>query len=247
MIIGENNERIDYLFDSNYKIIQSKDVFSFSIDAVLLAKFVSLPFTKGSIVDLCTGNGAVALMMALRTQVQIVGVELQERLADMARRSVMLNKLEGRVNIICHDIKELSSFHDLHQCDVVTCNPPYFSNKQTIRYNLNPSLTIARHEVHLTLEEAIETSSQLVKQKGKVAFVHRPERLEEILSLMLQYRLSPKRLLFVYPKKGKNANIMLVEAVKDGNPGLQVLPPLYIYDEDGNYTKELLTLASHRD
>lgn len=247
MIIGENNERIDYLFDSDYKIIQSKDVFSFSIDAVLLAKFVSLPLTKGSIVDLCTGNGAVALMMALRTQAQIIGVELQERLADMAKRSVALNQLDDHVSIICQDIKALSSFRDLHQCDVVTCNPPYFSNQQTVRYNLNPSLTIARHEIHLTLEEAIGISSQLVKQKGKVAFVHRPERLEEILALMLRYRLFPKRLLFVYPKKGKNANIMLVEAIKDGKPGLKVLPPLYIYDEDGNYTKELLTLASHRD
>ncbi|GGE53904.1 hypothetical protein GCM10011391_35980 [Pullulanibacillus camelliae] len=247
MIISEKNERIDYLFDSEYKIIQSKDVFSFSIDAVLLAKFVSLPLRKGSIIDLCTGNGAVALMMALRTKAQITGVELQERLADMAKRSVTLNQLDEQVNIICSDIKALPAFDSIHQCDVVTCNPPYFSNQQTVKRNPNPSLAIARHEIHLTLEEAIQVSSQLVRQKGKVAFVHRPERLGEILALMPQYRLFPKRLLFVYPKRGKEANIMLIEATKDGRPGIKVLPPLYIYDEEGCYTKELLTLASHRD
>ncbi|GGH88358.1 tRNA1(Val) A37 N6-methylase TrmN6 [Pullulanibacillus pueri] len=246
MLKEEYNERIDYLFDSDLKIIQSSEVFSFSIDAVLLAKFVGLPITRGKIIDLCTGNGAVALMMSLRTKAKITGVEIQSRLADMATRSIALNGLEEQVDVYCEDIKKVVKRVGFHQFDTVTCNPPYFSERQTPNKNPNRSLAIARHEIYLTLEEAIHVSSQLVKQRGKVAFVHRPERLGEMLELMPLYRLTPKRIQFVYPKQGKDANIMLVEAIKDGRQGIKVLPPLFVYDEEGQYTKELLTLASHR-
>ncbi|PKG22458.1 tRNA1(Val) (adenine(37)-N6)-methyltransferase [Niallia nealsonii] len=236
-LIGD--ERLDYLLGENLKIIQSPSVFSFSLDAVLLANFVSVPMKKGNLVDLCSGNGVIPLFLSLRTKGTILGVEIQERLYNMATRSVAYNQLEERVQMIHDDIKEIPPVIGYEKYDVVTCNPPYFQTDSLQERNLNEHYAIARHEILCTLEDTIRIASQLAKQGGKVAFVHRPGRLLDIITLMRLYRIEPKRVQFVYPKKGKDANILLIEGIKDGKPDLKILPPLFVYNTKNEYTEEM--------
>ncbi|WP_160725691.1 tRNA1(Val) (adenine(37)-N6)-methyltransferase [Bacillus sp. USDA818B3_A] len=233
------DERLDYLLAEKLRIIQSPSVFAFSLDAVLLARFVYVPIQRGNLIDLCSGNGVIPLFLSVRTKGNITGVEIQERLYDMAVRSIGYNGLEDRIKMIHGDIKEMPALLGHGKFDVVTCNPPYFTTPSVEEINPNEHLAIARHEILCTLEDAIKASSQLVKQGGKVAFVHRPGRLIDIITLMRQYRLEPKRIQFVYPKQGKDANILLVEAIKDGSPDLKILPPLFVYQDDGEYTPEI--------
>ncbi|MBS4221118.1 tRNA1(Val) (adenine(37)-N6)-methyltransferase [Bacillus sp. FJAT-49711] len=233
------DERLDYLLAENLRIIQSPSVFSFSLDAVLLARFTYLPIQKGNIIDLCSGNGVIPLLLSPRTKAKIIGVEIQERLYDMAKRSISYNHLENRIEMIHGDIKDMPKRLGHDRFDVVTCNPPYFLSPSTDVINANEHLAIARHEILCTLEDAVKTSSQLLRQGGKAAFVHRPERLMDILTLMREYRLEPKRLRFVYPKAGKEANTILIEGIKDGSAGLKVLSPLFVYNEENEYTDEV--------
>lgn len=240
------DERLDYLLNEEMRIIQSPTVFSFSLDAVLLSNFVYVPIQKGHLVDLCSGNGVIPLLLSKRTKGQLVGVEIQERLYDMAVRSIQYNKLEDRVQMILGDLKDMPKTLGYGTFDVVTCNPPYFQTSDKVNINENHHYAIARHEILTTLEEVVKASSHLVRQGGKVAFVHRPNRLLDLIILMRKYRIEPKRLQFVYPKKNKEANTILIEGIKDGKPDLKLLPPLVVYHEDGTYTdplKEMLYLS----
>lgn len=233
------HERIDYIGRKDIKIIQAGDVFSFSLDSVLLAKFVYVPIQKGKLIDLCTGNGVIPLLLSRRTKGNIVALDIQEKLCDMAERSVRLNGLHDRIKILCNDLNQLeSSFLD-GSYDVVTCNPPYFkrTNERDIKKSLHTA--IARHEMYCTLEDCVRTMSRLLKQGGKGAFVHRPNRLVELLELMKKYKLEPKRLQFIHPKNGSDANTVLIEGTKSGKPGLKVLPPLTVYDGNNVYTTEI--------
>ena len=239
MVNLKDDERLDFLLAEDLRIIQSPSVFAFSIDAVLLARFVYVPIQKGNLIDLCSGNGVIPLFLSTRTKGKITGVEIQERLFDMANRSIDYNKLADRLTMIHGDIKDMPKVLGHGKYDVVTCNPPYFTTPSKGEINENEHLAIARHEILCTLEDTIRVSSQLVRQGGKVAFVHRPGRLIDMVSLMRQYRLEPKRIQFVYPKTGKEANTLLIEAVKDGSPDLKILPPLYVYDDNNEYTKEI--------
>ncbi|MEW9052945.1 MAG: tRNA1(Val) (adenine(37)-N6)-methyltransferase [Neobacillus sp.] len=239
MVNLKEDERLDYLLAEQLRIIQSPTVFSFSLDAVLLSRFVYVPIQKGNIIDLCSGNGVIPLFLSARTKGQITGVEIQERLYDMAVRSIEYNQLQKRLHMINGDIKEMPKILGFGKFDVVTCNPPYFVTPSKEEVNPNEYLAIARHEILCTLEDAIKASSQLVRQGGKVAFVHRPGRLLDIITLMRKYRLEPKRIQFVYPKQGKEANTLLVEAIKDGNPDLKILPPLFVYNNNDEYTPEI--------
>lgn len=234
------SERVDYIFDTELKIIQSQEVFSFSLDAVLLARFVYVPIQKGRIMDLCTGNGAIPFLLTKRTKGELTGMELQSRLFDMAVRSAAMNDLSERVDFVLGDVKEAVARFGKGQFDIVTCNPPYFPSHQTSDQNINPHLAAARHELHITLKEVIEIASDLLKPKGKVALVHRPERLAEIITMMRTCRIEPKRMQFVYPKSGKHANMVLIEGTKQGKEGMKVLPPIIVYDENGQYTKDVL-------
>ena len=233
------DERLDYLlFDESVQIIQSPTVFSFSLDAVLLAHFAQIPIKRGKILDLCTGNGVIPLFLSRRSHAQITGVEIQARLHDMAVRSTELNGLSEQIQILHGDLKEMLNELGHSTFDAVTCNPPYFPTPKETEHNLNEHLTIARHEVMCTLEDVVKACKLHVRPGGKVAMVHRPERLVDILELFRKYRLEPKRMQLVYPKQGKEANTLLIEGIRDGKPGLKVLPPLYIYQADGTYTKE---------
>lgn len=239
MVLLKDDERLDYLLGEDLRIIQSPSVFAFSLDAVLLAKFVYVPFQKGKIVDLCSGNAIIPLLLSTRTKATITGVEIQERLYDMAKRSIEYNGLTSQLQMIHGDIKEITKELGFSKYDTVTCNPPYFKTPNADEINSNEHLAIARHEIYCNLEDVIRVSSQLLKQGGKAAFVHRPGRTVDILTLMRKYRLEPKRLQFVYPKLGKESNTILIEGIKDGNPDLKILPPLVVYDKNNEYTKEL--------
>src|SRR5690625_4516979 len=235
----KDDERLDYLIsDEKIQIIQSSSLFSYSLDAVLLAHFTYLPVNKGNILDLCTGNGVIPLLLSSRTKADITGLEIQARLVNMAKRSTELNNLEDKITIVEGDLKERHRALKQSYYDVVTCNPPYFATPKQTEHNHSEFLTIARHEVLCTLEDVVKACKLYVKPGGKVALVHRPERLVDIITLFRSYQLEPKRIQFVYPKKNKEANTLLIEAVRDGNVGLKTLFPLYIYNEDDTYTLE---------
>jgi tRNA1(Val) A37 N6-methylase TrmN6 len=197
----KDNERFDDLLTHELKIIQSPEVFSFSLDAVLLARFCSVPI-RGAIVDLCSGNGVIPLLLTTRTKSAIVGVELQERLWDMAVRSVEKNGLSAQVSMEHSDLREWAQVGPRNgSFDLVTVNPPYLPIPQG-HQNENEHVAIARHEVMCTLEDVVQAASRLVRTGGRVAMVHRPARIVDILELMRKYRLEPKRIRFVHPKPG---------------------------------------------
>lgn len=234
-----DDERLDYLVaDESMQIIQSPTAFSFSLDAVLLANFASIPIKRGSILDLCSGNGVIPLLLSRKTNADIVGVEIQERIISMAKRSIELNSLTEKISMIQGDIRNLKEELSHSSFDVVTCNPPYFKTPSSTEHNHNEHLTIARHEVYCTLEDAVKACKLHVRPGGKVAMVHRPGRLVDILTTFRAYKLEPKRLRLVYPKRGREANMLLIEGIRDGKADLHILPPLIIYNEDGTYTSE---------
>lgn len=233
-------ERLDDLLTKGLQIIQSDEVFSFSMDAVLLARFCSVP-ARGRIADLCTGNGVVPLLLSTRTKAELVGVEIQERLAGMADRSVRLNKLEGQIRIIHGDLREAHKELGYGQFDVVTVNPPYLPVHNG-EQNGNAHFAIARHEVHCSLADVLEACSRLVKAGGKVAMVHRPGRLADILCAMRQYKLEPKRIRFVHPRAHAEANMVLVEGIRDGKPDMRLLPPLIVYKDEQHYCDEIMEI-----
>lgn len=237
----QQDERIDRLISYNLDIIQSPSVFSFSLDAVLLGDFAQVPkHEKAKVVDLCAGNGVIGLILSQKTKSPIIGVELQQRLASMAERSIQMNDLQDQVSIIHGAIGDIGKWIPKDSVDVVTCNPPYFVATEKSTRNPNQHLAIARHELHTSLDEVMAVTSGLLKMNGKAYFVHRPDRLLEILETMKAHRIAPKKLRFVYPKIGKEANTILIEGIKDGkNNGFRVLPPLIVYDEDNNYLPEV--------
>lgn len=214
--ILKENERIDQLFSTDVKIIQNKEVFSYSIDSVLLSRFPKLP-SRGLIVDLCSGNGAVGLFASTKTNATIIEIELQESLADMAKRSIKLNKLEKQVTMINDDLKNLLDHVQRSNVDLMLCNPPYFKASETSKKNLSPHYLLARHEITTNLREICQIAQHALKTKGRIAMVHRPDRFLEIIDTMRQFNLAPKRIQFVYPKLGKDANMLLIEAIKDGS------------------------------
>jgi len=242
-------ERIDQLYSQDVQIIQSPEVFAFSLDAVLLADFAKLPSRQSSqTVDLCAGNGAVGLFMSHKTRGQIAEVEIQPRLADMARRSVQLNALTSQMTVYEGDLAQVNQWIPKDSADVVTCNPPYFADLPDSQKNPNSYLAIARHEIKTDLATVVATTSGLLKMNGKAYFVHRPDRLLQLLDLMAANRLAPKRIRLVHPKPGKEANMVLVEAIKDGKPGgLRFLAPLTVYDQAGDYTPEVKALLYGTD
>lgn len=236
----KEDERIDQLMQYDLSIIQSPKVFSYSLDAVLLGDFAELRNRDDQkVMDLCSGNGAVALMISQKTRSHIYGVEIQEKLADMAVRSVKLNKLEEQITIIQKDLKDISKDH-YDSVDLITCNPPYFSMDEESIINPNEHLAIARHEIHLTLDDLLVKISKLLKTNGKVYLVHRPDRFLELMEVMQKYGVNPKAVRFVHPNEQGNANIVLVEGIKNTKKsGFKMLPPLYVHNEDGSYQEEV--------
>jgi len=233
-----NDENIDDLQLKGLHLIQKKDGFKFGIDAVLLSDFAQIK-KKHRVMDLCTGTGIIPFLVYGKYEPQsIYGLEIQSDMAEMAGRSVKLNSLEGKIEFINGDLKDIDNLKKLDRFDVVTVNPPYKLNNSGI---LNPldKLAIARHEVLCNLEDVIEASRVLLKDNGRMFIVHRPERLADIFTLMRKYKIEPKRVKMVHPKIGKAPNIVLVEGQRDGGAYLKWEAPLYVYDENGKYTQEI--------
>jgi tRNA1(Val) A37 N6-methylase TrmN6 len=234
-----NQEVTNYLLAyENMKIIQRKDMFNFSLDTVLLANFCSINKNVEKIIDFGTNNAAIPLLLSTRTKTNIVGVEIQEEAVDLARKNVALNNLENQITIVNQDIKEYVKNN--RRVKLVVCNPPFFKLGEKSHLNDNEYLQIARHEIAITLEEIISSASFILDHGGKFAMVYRPDRLIETINLLQKYDLEPKRLRFVYPKQGREANTFLIEAIKKGKIGLRIEAPLYSHNEDGSYSDEVM-------
>lgn len=223
----------------NNVIFQDDEAFLFSLDSVILANFVSIRLTDKNIVDLCSGNAPIPMLLSFRTKANILGVELQKDIYDLGYESIISNMMDKQISFVNYDIKNLVDEKYEGKYDVVTCNPPYFKYKEGSLINQNKNKMIARHEVCTNLEEVIKISSYILKTNGTMALVHRPERLMEILFLMRKYNIEPKKMRFVYPKEDRDANMVLIEGSKNGKIGLRMLAPLIIYNNNGDYTEEV--------
>ena len=223
----------------NMIIYQDNDYFLFSLDSVLLANFVTIKLSDKKIIDLCSGNAPVPMLMSFRTKARIFGVELQKYIYDLGKDSIRENGLDKQIEFFNADVKNVDSIFEAETFDVVTCNPPYFKYEENSLINENEGKAIARHEVHIKLEDIIIKAKFLLKNGGTLALVHRPERLIEIINLMQNHGIEPKKIRLVYPKKDKNANMLLIEGVKNGKSGLKVEKALIVHDENGNYVDEI--------
>ncbi|EIM5204565.1 tRNA1(Val) (adenine(37)-N6)-methyltransferase [Staphylococcus pseudintermedius] len=230
-------ERLDYLIREDLRIIQNDAVFSFSTDALLLGHFTEVR-KRDRILDMCAGNGVIPLLLSDKGNNVITGVEIQPQLVNMAVRSVQYNHLEDRITMVEMDINALIQAYSPAQFDLITCNPPYFKANQTNQHQLEAH-KIARHEIYCTLDDCLRVSNHLLKEGGRVVMVHRAERMRDLFESMRHYRIEPKRLHMIFSKPGKAAQTIVVEGRKGGRQGLDIAPPFYIYDEQGDYTPEM--------
>ncbi len=233
-----NGERIDELQRNGYLIIQNPKRFCFGMDAVLLSGFANVK-SKERVLDLGTGTGIIPLLLEAKTKGEhFTGLEIQPESADMARRSVELNHLELKIDIVTGDIKDASKYFGASSFDVITTNPPYMIGNHGLQ-NLQDAKTIARHEILCTLEDILRESAKILRPKGRFYMVHRPFRLSEILCLMTKYGIEPKRMKLVHPFIDREPNMVLIEGLRNGKPRLTVEKPLIVYQSDGKYTNEI--------
>ena len=240
----KENERIDDLQRNGYGIIQKKGAFCFGMDAVLLSGFAAVREGEQAL-DLGTGTGIIPILLEAKTKGRhFTGLEIQPEMADMARRSVTYNHLEEKIKIITGDIKEAGQLFHLASFDVITSNPPYMNDAHGLK---NPDLpkAIARHEVLCTLEDVVRAAAALLKPGGRFYMVHRPHRLMEILSVMKQYRLEPKRMKFVHPFSDREANMVLIEGIRGARPMVKIEAPIIVYQAPGVYTDEIYEIYGY--
>ena len=234
----KEHERLDDLHRNGYRIIQSEKAFCFGMDAVLLSGFVRAKKQERCL-DLGCGNGIIPILMEAKTEGKhFTGLEIQPESADMAKRSVALNGLQDRIDIVEGDIKDASKIFGASSFHVVTTNPPYMTAQHGLT-NVYEAKTIARHEVLCNLEDIIRESARLLMPGGRFYMVHRPFRLAEIISLMVQYRMEPKRMRLVYPYVDREPNMVLIEGLRGGKSRMTVEKPLIVYKEPGKYTDEI--------
>ncbi len=241
-----NNERIDDLEYENLKIIQNKEGFCFGIDSVLLSDYAKNIKKDAIVVDIGTGTGIIGLLLCKKAKLKkIYGVEIQEDVAKMAERSVQLNSLEDKFEIINIDINNISDKLDNNSIDVIVTNPPY-KKKNTGLLNEEEKKLISRHEIKCTLEDIVKTSYKLLKSKGEFYMVHRAERLVDILYTLRNNKLEPKNIRFVHSKAGEKTKLILIRCVKDAKEYLKIENPLVIYDNNGEYTDEILKIYNKK-
>lgn len=234
----KQGERIDDLQRGGYHIIQNPEKFCFGMDAVLLTGFAQVG-EQDTLLDIGTGTGIIPLLMEAKYHPKhLVGLEIQEESADMARRSVAMNALSDKIDIVTGDVKEADGIFQSASFDCITCNPPYMIGQHGI---INPEApkAIARHEILCTLEDVIRTSAKLLRPGGHFYMVHRPFRLVEIMTKLSQYKLEPKRMRLVHPYVDREPNMVLIEAVRGGKPRMIVEPPFILFDEPGEYSAEV--------
>lgn len=238
------NERLDELHRNGYFIIQNPEKFCFGMDAVLLSGYAKVKPGE-RVLDLGTGTGIIPILLEAKTKGEhFTGLELQEESADMARRSVAYNQLQDKIDIVAGDIKGASNIFGAASFDVITTNPPYMTGNHGI-VNSNQPKAIARHEIFCSLEDVIRESSKLLKVNGRFYMVHRPFRLAEIITTLIQYKLEPKRMQLVYPYVDKEPNMVLIEALKGGKSRITVEKPLIVYQEPGKYTDDIYNIYGY--
>ncbi len=237
-VLLKENERVDDLQRNGYCIIQDPDRFCFGMDAVLLSGFAAVK-DDARVLDLGTGTGIIPILLAAKTRAaHLTGLEIQADSADMAGRSVALNGLEEKIEIVTGDIKEADQLFDAASFDVVTCNPPYMIGRHGLK-NPEDAKAVARHEILCTLEDVASQTARLLAPGGKFFLVHRPFRLAEIMVTLKKYKLEPKRMRLVYPFVDKEPNMVLLEAVRGGRPRMTVEKPLIVYSSPGVYMPEI--------
>ena len=237
----EKDESIDDLQLNGLQLIQKNEGFRFGVDAVLLSHFANVK-KKHRVIDLCTGTGIVSfLMYGKYNPSEVVGLEIQEEMVEMANRSAKLNDITDRIKFVKGDLKDKKLLDSLGRFDVVTVNPPYKLNSAGI-LNPNDKLAIARHEIMCNLEDVIVASRKLLKDNGSMFIVHRPERLADIFGLMRKYKIEPKRIRFVYSNPNSESKLVLIEATKNAKSFVKIEKPLYVYNESGHYTQEILQI-----
>ena len=240
----KENERIDDLQRNHLRIIQKTDGFCFGMDAVLLSGFAAVKPGE-RVLDLGTGTGIIPILLSAKTEGEhFTGLEIQEEIAGMAKRSVSMNGLEKKIEIVNGDIKEASRIFGAASFDVVTTNPPYMNDAHGLK-NPTEVKAISRHEVLCTLEDVVWEGAKVLKHGGRMYMVHRPHRLIEILNTMTKYRLEPKRMKLVHPFRDKEANMVLIEAVRGGGAWMKVEPPVIVYKEPGVYSEEIYDIYGY--
>lgn len=244
--ILKENERIDDLQLNNLKIIQRNDGFCFGIDSVLLSDFAKGIKKNSNVLDLGTGTGILGILLCEKTELKkITGIEVQTDIADMAKRSIKLNNLDEKFDIINDNIKNLDKILKIDSYDYIVTNPPY-KKANSGKTNENKVKLISRHEIEADLSDFIKMSFKLLKDRGTLYMVHRSERLADIVSEMRKYKMEPKRIRFVYSNNMSESKLILIEAVKNGKSFLKIDKPLYVYKEDGNYTDEILEIYNKK-
>lgn len=237
------SERIDTLKTSGFRVIQEEKRFCFGIDAILLADFAKVRNNE-KVCDLGTGTGIIPILLAAKnSSLKIDALEIQSESADMAKRSVCLNNLDEEINIVEGDIKTACEYFSKNTYDAVTSNPPYMIAEHG-EGNGNDEKTIARHEVLCTLDDVVRAASELLKSQGRFYMIHKPFRLAEIMSVMMKYKLEPKRMRLCYPYVDKEPTMVLIEGVKCAKSRITVEPPLIVYEKTGGYTKEIEEIYS---
>ncbi len=237
-------ERVDDLERCGFKIIQNTEKFCFGMDAVLLSGYA---YAKrgDKILDLCSGNGIIPILLAAKTQAErIVGIEIQKDIADLAKRSVAANDIGDRVQIICGDIREAEDVLQPGKFDVVTCNPPYMIENHGIKNPDSPK-AIARHEILCKFDDVARITAKMLKPGGRMFLIHRPFRLTEIFETLTKYKLEPKRMKMVHPYIDREPNMVLIEAGLGGRRRLTVERPLIVYESPNCYTKEIYDIYGY--
>ncbi len=235
----KKDERIDDLGIKNLKIIQNKKWFCFGIDSVLLANFAKNIKKDSYVLDLGTGSGIMPTLLCGKAELKkVVGIEIQKDVCDMAKRSIELNKINEKFEIICDSILNLNKYFEKQTFDVVITNPPY-KKKNTGIINPDEPKMIARHEITANLEDFIRVAKDMLKDKGEFYMVHRPERLVDIFELMRKYKIEPKEIRFIFSNKNEEPKMVMIKGVKNAKSFLKIYPNLYIYEEDGKYTEEI--------